>query len=1112
MSRITLVLRALRFYWRGNLAVVCGVATAVAVLAGALLVGASVRGTLRDLAVSRLGATDVVVVAPGFVREQMAADLSGGAPVAGSPTGAAPMLVLEGFVTAQASGRRAGNVRVYGVDDRFWRFHGVASGLGLDDRRVFVSPGLARDVGANAGEPLLVRLETPSDIPLESLHGRKENHGRSLRAEIQRILQEEEIGEFSLTPDQGTIRAVFVPLARLQRELDLGGRVNTILVSTRAGPGASVVRQRLRGMATLDDLGVTIRALPDGRTLSIGAGAGLIDQPRADAAMRAVASAGLHAEPLVTYLANSIRTGARSIPYSLVTARSNVDGPALSEVEGLKTGLILLNAWAARDLDARVGDTVGLDYFVWEEPGRLVTRTAEFRLAAVVPIEPGHRDLAPVYPGITNSPTLDDWDPPFPLDLSRVRKADEDYWREYRTTPKAFIALADGQRLWGSRYGNVTSILVTAPGHADRSSWQPNVEAALNRELEQVAAGIIVRDVRADAIAASVGVTDFGEYFVYFSFFLVVSALVLAALFFKLGVEQRVREVGLFGAVGARPAFVRRVFMIEALALSTMGGVIGVAGAIGYAAAIVHLLRTRWVDAIGTSALSLHVSAMPLVVGGVGGVGAALVCTWLALRSLRKMSPRALLAGSLTQEAVGEGRGGRRWLGAALAALAGALSLMAAGAAGAIAEAGAFFGAASLMLLAGLAAVSFWYQRPSARPIHGRGWMPLARLGMRSAASHPVRSASTVAVVAAATFIVIAVDAFRKDGAADTGPQSGLGGYGLVIESLLPIAHDLSTAAGREATSLTGLDAVRFEPFRLRPGDDTSCLNLYRPVSPRILGVRRTFAEQGRFSFQRSLAANDAERANPWRLLQRRFDDGAIPVIADANSLAYVLHTPVGQDITLENGGGTLRLRVVAALADSLFQREILMGEDEFLRAFPHQEGYRFLLVEAPAARTADVTALIEDGLSAFGADVTRSADRLAEFHRVENTYLATFQTLGGLGLLLGTVGLAAVLLRSVLERRRELALLGAVGYEPRHIRLMLLAESASLLVMGLAIGAAAAAVATLPAVLERGGRAPISTAAGVLLIVILSAGTMATALAARVAIRQPLLEALRSE
>ena len=58
MTSLRLILRSARYHWRTNLAVTLGVATAVSVLAGALLVGDSVRGSLRDIAVGRLGATD----------------------------------------------------------------------------------------------------------------------------------------------------------------------------------------------------------------------------------------------------------------------------------------------------------------------------------------------------------------------------------------------------------------------------------------------------------------------------------------------------------------------------------------------------------------------------------------------------------------------------------------------------------------------------------------------------------------------------------------------------------------------------------------------------------------------------------------------------------------------------------------------------------------------------------------------------------------------------------------------------------------------------------------------------------------------------------------------
>ena len=1135
MTRRSLVIRSLSYYWRSNLAVVFGVATAVAVLSGALLVGDSVRGTLKDLALSRLGATDVAVISSGFFREALADDLQRDAAFTAAFTSVAPLVAVEGLVTLQTTGSRAAHVRVYGVDDRFWHFHGVPRGGVLEERQAYVSPALAEDLAAAPGGPLLIRVERPSDTPLESLHGRKDEGGRTIRAVIHSVLQLEELGEFSLAPEQGSIRAVFVPLDRLQAELDIPKRVNTMVVATRAGPeSASTLASIVRRLATPEDSGLTLRPIPAQRSLVLGATAGLIDAPRVDVATRAARSTGLRAEPVLTYLANSIRIGSRDVPYSLVTARGDVPALDTRDAPPGAAPPIVLNAWTARDLGARTGDPVELEYYLWEDPGRLVTRSASFRLAAVVPIEAGDRDLAPVYPGITDSPTLDDWNPPFPLDLKRVRTVDEEYWRQYRTTPKAFIRIEDGQRLWGSRYGNLTSLRLTqangtaAAGDAALDDAGRRYVAALQTEVDPMTLGMTVRDVRADAIRASAGVTDFGQYFIYFSFFIVVSALVLTALFFKLGVEQRVREVGLLGAVGARPGVVRGLFVVEAIVLSIVGGAIGAIGGAGYASIIIHLLRTRWIGAVGTSALTLHVSASSVILGLLGGTFAALVCTVFALRSLRTMSDRALLAGQLPGAGDGRGRGDRgqtaelrglnpvsRWPPARLAigAAVFAALLVAAGLTGSIDRAGAFFGAAFFMLVAGLAALSHRYHRPPTGVLGGRGAAALARLGLRNAAARPMRSTLSVAVVAAATFILVSVGAFRKDAITDAGPASGLGGYQLIAESLVPIAHDLSTPAGRQAVGFVDLDDVTIEPFRLRPGDDTSCLNLYQPTNPRILGVRQSFIEAGRFRFRGSSAESEAERANPWRLLSRSFADGAIPVIGDANSLDYVLHKKIGDDIELRVGATTLRLRIVAALSDSLFQRELLMAEPAFVRAFPQEPGYRVLLAEVPPARGAsDVGAAIENGLSSFGVDVVTTASRLAEFHRVENTYLATFQMLGGLGLLVGTIGLATVLLRNVLERRRELALFGAVGYRPHHLRVMLLAESLSLLVTGLVIGVATAGVAILPAVLDRGGRVPVSTTALMLLGAVLVSGAMATGLAARAATRQPLIEALRSE
>src|SRR5690349_10808215 len=172
MRTTQLLKRSLIYYWHTNFVVVLGVAVAVSVLSGALLIGESVRGSLRDLASQRLGKTDDLITAPNFFREQLASDL-------GADT--CPLIALKGVVVHESSKRRAGDVNVYGVDDRFWKFHSVSGVATPENRNVLVSHSLASELGSSAGDSLLLRIEKPSDIPVESLHGRKEDPGKTIR-------------------------------------------------------------------------------------------------------------------------------------------------------------------------------------------------------------------------------------------------------------------------------------------------------------------------------------------------------------------------------------------------------------------------------------------------------------------------------------------------------------------------------------------------------------------------------------------------------------------------------------------------------------------------------------------------------------------------------------------------------------------------------------------------------------------------------------------------------------------------------------------------------------------------------------------------------------------
>jgi ABC-type antimicrobial peptide transport system permease subunit len=134
----------------------------------------------------------------------------------------------------------------------------------------------------------------------------------------------------------------------------------------------------------------------------------------------------------------------------------------------------------------------------------------------------------------------------------------------------------------------------------------------------------------------------------------------------------------------------------------------------------------------------------------------------------------------------------------------------------------------------------------------------------------------------------------------------------------------------------------------------------------------------------------------------------------------------------------------------------------------------------------------LEAGLESFGFDATPTAERLRAFAAVEGAYLATFQALGGLGLLLGTVGLGVVLLRNALERRRELAMMSALGFRRAQLGGLVLAENLVLLAAGLVLGLLAAAAATAPHLAVEAARVPWQPLAWTLLAV-LAVGCLAS-------------------
>ncbi|MEE2888010.1 MAG: ABC transporter permease [Planctomycetota bacterium] len=1069
---IGLVLRNLRFFWRSHLWVVMGAATSAAVLVGALLVGDSVRMSLRDHALSRIGSVDTVLqVHERFFQSDLADRFvkdSGLATVA-------PVLALSGIAKDPDGDGRAGIVEVLGVDQRFF-----ALGPRQQSRappgpgRAYINQRLAHQLGVARGRTILIRVEKPGLLPREMAMSTVEDASFALRVEVEDILVDSEFGRFGLRASQVPPFNLFMSLPWLQTQLELEGKAN-LLLGGGALPSSELTASanaELRGRWSLQDLEVRRRAVPDVGLTEILSDRVFLDPAVVDAAM----GSGGEYLGVLTYFVDGLRHKDRMTPYSMVAAVGPLTVPGLSRPTPPKVAAayrsllpgdvpatgIVLNAWCAEDLQAKVGDPVALDYQVLGPDLKLHKRSREFQVSAILPLEGAVADqsLMPAFPGLHDSENCRDWETGFPIDLDKIRDKDEEYWDEYRGVPKAFVTLAAGQAMWQNRYGALTSLRIdTSELPASR---------VLASKVEPAEAGFFFRDVRAEALAAGTSATDFGGLFLGLSFFLILAALLLTGLLFVFGVERRACEIGSLLAMGFRPRVVRNMFLVEALVLSTLGSVLGAGLGFAYTAGLLRGLDTLWQGAVGSTSLTFHVLPMTLGLG----VGIAIFVSLGAIAfSMRRTFGTPAVDLLASQNGIPRSdtssRVGRASSVLMFAAPPAAVGLAVFAGTSPEQVVGAFFGAGALLLIGMLAGCRRWLSRlaNAGAAGHTAGLSSLRRLASRNAGRRPGRSLLTIAMLASGTFLVVAVQSNQLAPPRDaTRRDSGTGGFAWFGRTSLPVLRDLGSTAGLEAFGLSAedLEGASIVPMRVHEGDDASCLNLSQARLPSLLGVApQALATRGAFAFAGQLEATEG---SPWDLLSKDYGPGVVPAVGDAASVTWALHKGLGDGLSYrDERGQEFEVRIVGTVADSILQGYLLISDQHLRDRFPSVSGYEMFLVDAPPRRAVAIAEILTRALEDIGLELTSTADRLASFQAVQNTYLLIFQVLGGLGLLLGSVGVGVVVLRNALERRSELALLSAVGYSRRNVRRLVFSEHGQLLGLGIGVGVIAALLAVLP-------------------------------------------------
>lgn len=1109
MTLFKLTFRSLCFYRRAHALVLAGTVLATAILVGALLVGDSIRFSLTQSALLRLGTIHTALESRGrFFPADLATRLQNEAGGTVSPA-----LLFRGLALhAQGPGSeplQSNGIQILGVQESFWTFAAGPKPV-LSPEGIAVNARLAEELHLRCGDSLSIRFSKPAlmsrDAPLST-----QEKQDTLRATftVEAIVQDSQLGRFSLAAHQQSPCTVFLNLAGLQETAGLPGQANLLLAE-----GPADLNQTLRKVWRLADAGLTLNTVDEGRLFQLECARIFMDPQVGTLLPHLPKSVGA-----LTYLVNSIaRTGSqprRETPYSFVIALSPSADSALGLVPPeMNDDEIMINRWLADQLAARPGDTVTLSYYTFSTWNQFTETNRVFtvrRIAEMAEFAP-ERILGPAFPGLTDAGRCAEWDIGMPLKRDSLEDpANAAYWDEYRATPKAMVTLKAGQAMWANPFGALTAVRFRA-----NEGGAAAITEALEQHLNPAELGLTFHPHRETALKAATEAMDFGPLFLGMSFFLIVASLMLTGLLFAFGVQQRAEETGVLLAVGLQPRQILRLWIQECILLAAAGSLIGAMLGTGYTRALIWGLSHFWQGAVARADIQYHATYTTIVLGALASFGFTLFALTLAIRRQTRQAALPLLSGESTalRPPAATARKPGWASGLPLAGLLAALLLIGAASTATPSRTPAYFFAAGSLLLVsqlGLAARLF------SRLAQPGGRLTLLMMGLRNTGRHPARSLTAAGLLACGGFLILTVCSMQEDiGAHATRRDSGTGGFALYGETTLPLHADLSRPEDRARFNLDldpDLKAAGIVSMKVREGDDASCLNLTRAQTPTLIGVDpRDFQQRGAFQ----LTPTDDRL---WRLLATPCADGSIPGLAgDANTATWGLKKKTGaldgDTLLFKNERGIpFRVKLVGTLPVrlSVFQGSILISTRDFAAQFPSESGARRFLIDTRPGTETRVRNALSLKLEKWGLALTSTPGRLRLFYTVESTYMAMFLVLGGLGLLLGTAGLTILILRNIQERRPELALLSATGYTRRQILMGIWAEQGLILGTGLVIGATSSLAAIWPSLQGPGVDYPQA------LILMLVCGMLLfqmlwMLLAIRIALRAPLREALRNQ
>ncbi len=1035
MTELHLIIQSIKHFWKSHLLLMLGIAISTMVMTGALLIGDSMRYSLDRMIDLRLGkVTHIVSANNRYFTDSLAIRLE-----KEIHTPCVPALILQGTAMSQGGQNRIPNVQVLGIDKNFSKLSPAKTPLAkINSNSAYISQNTALQLNVNIQDELLIHVQRPSLTLFTSpLHNDSET-SIPLRIKIAGILSEEEWGHFQLRNTQVLPYNIFISLDFLHQKMETEAYVNYLLIAAKENLESAVLKKALQKNWEIKDLNLDIAKNQKRKTWEITSDRIFID-PSIENALEELP---ISKESVLTYFVNTIASQKDTVPYSFIGSVPDAE---------IDSGAIIINEWLAEQLDLKVEEHLKIDYFVFDQSRDLQEKSAEFKVKKIIPIAGKWADgtLIPAFSGWTEQSQCRDWKVGLPIDFKKIKTADENYWTKWKGLPKAYIGISTAQQLWQNSLGK--SMLLRFP---EQQVSLKRIEKSLKEEVDLFQLGFQVQAIKSLAKRAAKNSISFSQLFFGLSFFILLAGTILNILLISLSIEKRKSQIDTLSFLGISKKQIHRLLIGEIVVVAILGMLWGLLLAVFYTEAIYFALNSIWNDIVRTKTLVNIIRPQSLIIGFL----ISLLLSFLSIKiSLFQLFQKQ------NQTSNAEKNKKTKWhknllpflifssFGFAIAFLI----------QNHIKDSSQnvflFFISGALMLIALLLSIYYFLQKGQKR--NSTKSISLTKMTYQNLIIKPQRSFLIIALFAIGTFIIVSVGANQKNNfISASNKEGGTGGFILFAKSAIPIADNLNNPSIRFKKGLE--KNYRVIALESHQGDDASCLNLHRISHPEILGVDPSEFEN-RFRFIQK--TKHLDRPSPWQALEEDLGDQLIPAVADQTVIRWGLGLKVGDTLSYTNKkGAALKLKLVGSLSNSIFQGSVLIAAKHFDQHFPKNPGASRFLIDGLISEQSSIKKELERNLRDQGFIAQSSTERLALFQSIENTYLSIFLILGGLGLIIGTIGLAIVFARNLHARKEELAIMQALGFPNALLYRILLSEHLSLLIAGLGIGLFCAIIASL--------------------------------------------------